>query len=333
MMFRYFLLVFIGIFVIYGLGAQAPVVAAPLPNGIYSISPLCAPEMKMDAEGVGLSDGTRANITASTGTADQAWIFTHMTNGYYKIQAAYAPFLCLDDNHKGQLDGNIVQIFQDNASSAQRWQLTAAGGGTFTLTPLAAPASRLDCPGKTSGTELIIWHAMSLRNEKWIIHPATFAKEAAYNGSFYYIPGTIQAENYDTGGQGLAYNSQYTTNQGGQYRQDGIGIEACADQDGGYDVGWAAGGQWLRYTVFVAARGKYTVAFRVAATQTGGGSFHLQDSKNNNLTGSVHVPDTSGPQSWTTVTASVTLPMGKQVITLVEESGGYNINAMMFNIG
>ncbi|MDB5272540.1 MAG: C-terminal target protein, partial [Chitinophagaceae bacterium] len=42
--------------------------------------------------------------------------------------------------------------------------------------------------------------------------------EAPYGGTPWAIPGKIEAENYDLGGQGLAYNETTTANQGGAYR-------------------------------------------------------------------------------------------------------------------
>jgi hypothetical protein len=154
--------------------------------------------------------------------------------------------------------------------------------------------------------------------------------EAPYGGTPWPVPGTIQAENFDTGGDNVAYYTTNNVNEGGQYRTtEGVSIEDCTDTGGGYDVGWTAAGQWLKYTVNVASAGQYTVSFRVASDSTGG-TLHLLDQNGNNLTGSVTVPVTGGWQTWTTVTANVTLTAGQQVIELYEDTGGYNINYMTF---
>ena len=42
------------------------------------------------------------------------------------------------------------------------------------------------------------------------------------------IPGTIQAEDYDLGGEGVAYHDTTAGNSGGAYRQDGVDIETSA---------------------------------------------------------------------------------------------------------
>ena len=148
--------------------------------------------------------------------------------------------------------------------------------------------------------------------------------ETAYNGP-HSIPGTIQNEDYDTGGEGTAYHDGDTSNSGGQYRSEGVDIENCSE--GGYDVGWTGAGEYLKYTVNVANAGVYTASFRVASA-TSGGSFHLQDASGHNLTGAISVPGTGGWQNWQTVTANLTLPAGTQILTLSEDTGGYNLNSM-----
>jgi hypothetical protein len=44
------------------------------------------------------------------------------------------------------------------------------------------------------------------------------------------------------------------------------------------------------------------------------------------------VPDTGAWQTWTTVTATVTLPAGQQTLTLNEDNAGWNIDSMVFAV-
>ena len=69
----------------------------------------------------------------------------------------------------------------------------------------------------------------------------------------------MQAENYDTGGQGVAYNVTSVNGTANSYRSDGVDLEVTTDTGGGYDLGWTAAGQWFKYTVNVATAGTYTV--------------------------------------------------------------------------
>ena len=157
--------------------------------------------------------------------------------------------------------------------------------------------------------------------------------EAPYGGTAVAIPGTVQAENYDTGGQGVAYNVTSTNGTGNSYRSDGVDLEATTDTGGGYDLGWTAAGQWFKYTVNVATAGTYTVTFRVAAPSAVSDAFHISNSSGINLSGSVAVPATGGWQTWTNVTATVTLPAGQQTLTFNQDTAGWNINWFSFASG
>ena len=146
------------------------------------------------------------------------------------------------------------------------------------------------------------------------------------------VPGTIQGANYDTGGQGVAYNVTAANGTANSYRSDGVDLEATTDtQDtsaagGGYDLGWTNPGQWFNYTVNVATSGSYTISFRVASPYGITDALHVTAATGTNLTGSVAVPNTGGYQTWATVTASVTLPAGTQTLTVDQDSNGFNFH-------
>jgi hypothetical protein len=145
-----------------------------------------------------------------------------------------------------------------------------------------------------------------------------------YHGSPFAIPTKIEAEDYDNGGEGVAYHDSTGGNNGGQYRTDDVDIEACSE--GGYNVGWMANNEWLEYTVDVAAAGEYTIDIRVASQDTGG-NFHLEFN-GADKTGTIHVPVTGGWQSWTTVSATATLSAGTQIMRFAnaDSADEYNIN-------
>lgn len=77
------------------------------------------------------------------------------------------------------------------------------------------------------------------------------------------IPGTIQAEDYDLGGQNNAYYDNDAENQGGVYREDGVDIVGSAAL--GYSLGYTEVGEWLEYTVNVKTEGLYTLESRVSS--------------------------------------------------------------------
>jgi hypothetical protein len=162
---------------------------------------------------------------------------------------------------------------------------------------------------------------------------ARAATEGPYGGTAAAVPGTVQAENYDTGGQGVAYNVTSVNGSANNYRSDGVDLEATTDTGGGYDLGWTAATQWFRYTVNVATAGTYTVGLRLAAPTAVTDGLHIDNSAGTNLSGNVNVPATGGYQDWTTVTATVTLPAGVQTLTVDQDAAGWNINYLTFTAG
>jgi len=144
---------------------------------------------------------------------------------------------------------------------------------------------------------------------------------APYHGSPSAVPGTIQAEDFDTGGEGNGYHDTEAANLGGQYRPaEGVDLAACTDGAGCYDVGWAKAGEWLLYTVSVPAAGTYTLQVRVASAGAGG-TFHVE-LNGTNKTGALTVPNTGGWDTWQTVSKTVTLDAGWQALKLVMDTTG-----------
>lgn len=152
-------------------------------------------------------------------------------------------------------------------------------------------------------------------------------EQQPYGGTPWAIPGHIEAENYDTGGQDVAYNDTDSSNNGGAYRTEGVDIQGTSDTGSGYNVGWIAGGEWLEYTVNVASSGTYDLAVRVASLSTGG-TLHME-LDGANVSGSLSFAATGGWQTWTTVTATgISLTAGQHVLRLALDSSSFNVNWM-----
>jgi hypothetical protein len=165
-----------------------------------------------------------------------------------------------------------------------------------------------------------------------VFKPAA-ATSTPYSGTPAAIPGTVQAENFDNGGEGVAYHDTTSGNAGGVYRS--TDVDLAAGSGGGYVVGWVSAGEWLNYTVNVASAGTYTASFRIASLGQGG-TFHLT-MNGTDVTGSITVPDTGGWQNWQNVTRTVTLAAGVQTARLVMDTSGVNavgnFDSMTFTSG
>ncbi|MBA3708383.1 MAG: carbohydrate-binding protein, partial [Planctomycetes bacterium] len=163
---------------------------------------------------------------------------------------------------------------------------------------------------------------------------ATVARQP-YTGTATAIPGTIEGENYDLGGEGVAYRDVDAANVGGAYRtSDGVDLEATSDLGGGYTVGWIAVGEWLEYTVSVASAPSYRLDARVGCLGAGG-TWHLSVD-GTDVTGAMTIPDTG---SWTayatTIRSGIVIPAGTHVLRVsfdaVGTSGAVgNLNRLIF---
>jgi subtilisin family serine protease len=144
------------------------------------------------------------------------------------------------------------------------------------------------------------------------------------------VPGTIELENFDEGGEGVAYHDTSAGNAAGQYRQTGVDIEATGDTGGGYSVGYVAATEWLAYSINVNSAGTYTVQTRVASPSAGG-TFHIEID-GVNVTGPMTVPSTGGWQTWQTVVrAGIPLTAGPHVMRVVFDANGPNGYVGNFN--
>jgi len=181
----------------------------------------------------------------------------------------------------------------------------------------------------TAGTSTVTLSATNTGgtgNKTLTITISAAPAETPYGGTAWPIPGLIQVENYDNGGEGIAYHDTDTGNTGGAYRSDNVDIRAVVnDAGGGYQVGWTGSGEYLKYTVNVTAAGSYVFNVRVASGDTGG-TLHF-NVDGTNATGTITVPGTGSYDTFTTVSSgSVSLTAGQHVITLYEDSSLFDIN-------
>ncbi len=93
-----------------------------------------------------------------------------------------------------------------------------------------------------------------------------------YGGTAAVIPGKIEAENYDNGFAGKAYNDLSEGNVcddfNNYYRSDDVDIKKISD---GVALGHCQKGEWMNYTVNVEQDGDYDVVLRVGTGNADGG--------------------------------------------------------------
>lgn len=155
--------------------------------------------------------------------------------------------------------------------------------------------------------------------------PVDTVPQAAYKGVIA-VPGTVEIENYDVGGQNQSYYDADTANQGGVYRKDRVDVVGAGS---GYAVGYTTAGEWLEYTVNVATAGSYDVAATVASGLDGS-SFRL-------FLDGVAITDTvkvANGGDWTTyTTAKATtkaLTAGTHVLKVAITGSYANLDKLVF---
>ena len=150
----------------------------------------------------------------------------------------------------------------------------------------------------------------------------------AYGGVRWAIPGKIEAENFDNGGQNVAYYDLSASNYGNYYRvSDYVDIQPSTESSP--NIGWILAGEWMKYSVNVTTAGTYTIAARIASSQIGK-LFRIE--MDGTVIATVNVPNTGSTQAWQTVfIPNISLTAGNKLMRIYASTGGgYNINYIKF---
>ena len=143
------------------------------------------------------------------------------------------------------------------------------------------------------------------------------------------IPGTVEAENYDKGGQNVAYYDNDVENQGGAYREDQVDIKAAGS---GFVVGYTMVGEWLEYTVNVASAGLYTFKATVSSGSDGSSFRLFMDGKA--ISDTVNVANGGDWDTYSTITGNTTaLSKGSHVLRIAITGNYVDIDKIEFTEG
>ncbi|MCR9253153.1 MAG: glycosyl hydrolase [bacterium] len=145
------------------------------------------------------------------------------------------------------------------------------------------------------------------------------------SSSGWMIPGRVEAENYNSGGEGAGYHDLTAGNTGGAFRNEDVDIETTGDQDGAYNVGWIDATEWLEFDITASQTGNYKFDFRVASPN-GAGRFHIEID-GVNVSGEMVVPNTGSWQSYSTIsTSDIAVASGNHKFRIVFDASGLNLN-------
>jgi hypothetical protein len=256
------------------------------------------------------SDGTRpsVSVTAPVASATVSGTIVVSASASDNVGVAGVQF---------KLDGANLGAEATGAPYSVSWDTTAAANGTHTLTAVARDAAGNSA---TSGAVTVI-----VSN---IAPPPPPPSLTPFLGTPFAVPGRIQAENFDNGGEGVAYHDLTPANQGGQYRTDvDVDIIAATGNAIGYVVNNFESGEWLSYSINVRRSGVYRIEARVSSEFTDS-RWHAEID-GVNVTGPIAVPSTGwwGTFQWFGKDG-VSLTAGRHVLRIVAEQQYFNLDAI-----
>jgi len=149
--------------------------------------------------------------------------------------------------------------------------------------------------------------------------------QSPYHGFVMQIPGTIQFEEYDLGGEHIAYYDDSNGNEGNAFRTDNVDIEASVG--GGHNIGWTTNGEWMEYTVNINEAGPYTLSIRHSSLNTlGKVKIYIDGSA---VTGDLNLTKTNSWNTYkTTNFNNITLSTGTHILRVEVIAGDVNLDYM-----
>ncbi len=152
--------------------------------------------------------------------------------------------------------------------------------------------------------------------------------QCPYWGTPFELPCTIQAEDYDLGGEGIAYHDGTSGNYGALYRDDDVDITTTADTGGGYYVGWFWVNDWMEYTISVPETGYYDIDLRTWTSSNNASALLSIDGIS---IGSISIPNTGSPYIYQTSTLSnIEIASGIHVFRVTDSGASFGLNWIEF---
>ena len=149
------------------------------------------------------------------------------------------------------------------------------------------------------------------------------------------LPGIIEAENFDKGGEGFTFHDSDSEDQAkSSYRTDNAGVD-IGQGNGGYVIGYTSTQEWLEYSVNVTEAGKYAFEATVSSGVSGSSfTIGLVNGEQVTSLARVTVPKT-GDNDWGTYRVvkgnlSRQLQAGPQIIRFTITGASCNIDKVEF---
>lgn len=209
----------------------------------------------------------------------------------------------------------VDNVFMDEKTEAPfETEYTPAQYGSYIISAIA-----VDTDGKQSA-----------------IGTTTIKARQTYQAKPVTLPGTIEAEKFDKGGEGFTFHDSDSKNDGtSSFRSDGGGVDIYSG-NGGYAIGNTKANEWLEYTVKVKEAGTYSIAITASAASKNT-SFRLETTNEAGVKtdlGTYTIKNTGNVNTYATETKNISKPLeaGVQTIRLTVKTAGFYIDKIKFNL-
>jgi hypothetical protein len=158
-----------------------------------------------------------------------------------------------------------------------------------------------------------------------------------FGGTAWTAPGTIEAEDFDCGGEGTAYHDQTVGNQSTSTYRNPESVDVLDLAGGGRAVQYFDTGEWMKYTINVPTAGNFNLAILAASNWVPAGQVAGQYSieVGGRSTGAVNVISTGSwdTYEWTNAPTSIFLPAGQHVLKLNSVQLAYRVDKIRLEPG
>ncbi len=143
-------------------------------DGRFTLVPVSAPDLVLEAVLPGTAAGNAVSIGRPTGADNQIWVLTRREQNAYAIRAASSESLVLAVAAGGTDNGTLIVLETDAAKPWQRWTIKANANGSFSLVAMHASGKGLDDfgGGNTPGARQDLWdYNPADEHLQWVLKP------------------------------------------------------------------------------------------------------------------------------------------------------------------
>ncbi len=220
-----------------------------------------------------------------------------------------------------------------NVANTVSYKVTATNNpASFTVSGLPEGLSFNSTTNLITGTIPAGVHTLQLSATN--AEGAGRTREVVLRGVQLTLPGVIEAEDYNDGGNNVGYFDNTLGNAGNAttYRHDDVDLRTTDISDN-FAVTKTTAGEWLKYTVNVEQEGSYSVKLRYATTTTTASGVVSLKLNGEELSGEIPLSPSANKDSWKEVVFDIpAVTQGQHVLELLVVNEGFDVDKLEFSI-